>query len=178
MDLLVRTFNWTWFDKFKLPLVSNLKKGPFPDSFSFFRLFYFNVQLVDEVCRYWDLNRWSLGSEATTLPTEPPPLPSRLQSLVRCKLLLTEWQKMTKIVLHPFWLKCSRGHSSNLLPQIGPFSGPGRAGKKRWLGKIPDLGPKGQLVDSFSDILGSVSPIFFSPARSGFKTARSTFEFF
>ena len=43
--------------------------------FLYFRLFNFNVQLVDKVCRCWDSNRGSLVSEATALPTEPPPLP-------------------------------------------------------------------------------------------------------
>ena len=78
----------------------------------------------------------------------------------------------------PFLIEMlKRPFIESLAPNL-TFSGPGRAGKKRWLGKIPDFCPKGQLVDSFSDILGSVSPIFFSPARSGFKTPRSTFEFF
>ena len=42
--------------------------------FSFyFRLF--DLQLVDKVCQCWDSNRGYLVSEATALPTEPPPLP-------------------------------------------------------------------------------------------------------
>ena len=44
----------------------------------YFRLFNLYVQLVDKVCRCWDSNRGSLVSEATALPTEPPPLPIHL----------------------------------------------------------------------------------------------------
>ena len=44
----------------------------------YFRLFNFNVQFVDKVCRCWDLNCGSLVSEAIALPTEPPPLPNAI----------------------------------------------------------------------------------------------------
>ena len=47
--------------------------------FLYFRLF--DLQLVDKVCRCWDSNRGSLVSEATALPTEPPPLPGQIRLL-------------------------------------------------------------------------------------------------
>ena len=43
--------------------------------FLYFCLFYFNVQLVDAVCKCWDSNCGFLVWEVTALPTEPPPLP-------------------------------------------------------------------------------------------------------
>ena len=42
---------------------------------SLFFLLFLNVQMVDKICRCWDLNHRSLVSEATALPTEPQPLP-------------------------------------------------------------------------------------------------------
>ena len=37
-------------------------------------LFFFSFWWI-KFCQFWDLNRGSLVSEATALPTEPPPLP-------------------------------------------------------------------------------------------------------
>ena len=54
------------------------KMGRSQPLFLYFHLFHLNVQLVDKISRSWDLNCGSLVSEATGLPTEPPPLPSQL----------------------------------------------------------------------------------------------------
>ena len=51
------------------------KMGHSRPLFLYFCLFNFNVQLVHKVCRFWDSNHGSLVSEASALPTEPPPLP-------------------------------------------------------------------------------------------------------
>ena len=55
-----------------------LQDGPISASFPFFRLFLnYNWQNNDHVqCNCWDLNRRPLMSEATALPSEPPPLPT------------------------------------------------------------------------------------------------------
>ena len=64
------------------------KMGHSRPLFLYFRLFNFNVQFVDKVCRCWDSNHGSLVSEATALPTEPPPLPFILGHL---NILLHLW---------------------------------------------------------------------------------------
>ena len=43
--------------------------------FLYLCLFYFNVRLADKICRLWVSNCRSLLSEATAIPTEPPPMP-------------------------------------------------------------------------------------------------------
>ena len=50
--------------------------------FLYFCLFYLIYNWYIKLCRCWDSNRGSLLLEATTLPTEPPPLPSNTNSLV------------------------------------------------------------------------------------------------
>ena len=60
--------------------------GPSRPLFLYFRLFYLIVQLVDKLCGCWDLNRGYLMSEATVLSTEPPPLPSVLETVKPAKV--------------------------------------------------------------------------------------------
>ena len=43
--------------------------------FSLFNLNFTILQLVDKICLCWDSNHGSLVLDATTLPTEPQPLP-------------------------------------------------------------------------------------------------------
>ena len=62
------------------------KNGPFPASFSFylFLSFQYSLQLTmfNIIFKWLDLNCGTLVSEATTLPTEPQPLPKSL-----CKIM-------------------------------------------------------------------------------------------
>ena len=51
------------------------KMGHSRPLFLYFCIFYLNDQFEDKVCQCWDSNRGSLVSEASPLPTEPPPLP-------------------------------------------------------------------------------------------------------
>ena len=45
----------------------------------FFNIFVFSIQLIVNIlytfCQWLDSNRWPLGTDGTTLPTEPQPLP-------------------------------------------------------------------------------------------------------
>ena len=60
------------------------KNGPFPASFSLFLSFQYSLQLTmfNIIFKWLDLNCGTLVSEATTLPTEPQPLPKSL-----CKIM-------------------------------------------------------------------------------------------
>ena len=52
----------------------------------FFFIFVFSFLMYNWWIKFWwcwDLNRWSLVSETTTLPTEPPPLPYQ-NAWLRC----------------------------------------------------------------------------------------------
>ena len=49
--------------------------GPFPASFSLFSSFLINYNWQIKLSRCWDSNCGYLVPEATTLPTQPPPLP-------------------------------------------------------------------------------------------------------
>ena len=53
------------------PILMNVFPGQFV---LYFRLFN-TVLIANKICRWLDLNSWSLVSEVTALPTKPQPLP-------------------------------------------------------------------------------------------------------
>ena len=81
LGVLVVTLNCSSHQKnysFITRWIHLLKNGPFPATF--FLIFVFSTQLTEnkcsiKVCRWLDLNRGSLVSEATALPAKPQPLP-------------------------------------------------------------------------------------------------------
>ena len=80
--LKLKTFDWlkkliTGVPLFDGQLMNSFisKMGHSRPLFLYFCIFYLNDQFEDKVCQCWDSNRGSLVSEATPLPTEPPPLP-------------------------------------------------------------------------------------------------------
>ena len=70
------------------------KSGPFPASFLF--IFVFSIQLIInkcsiKFCRWLESNRGPLVLKATTLPTEPQPLPILVKSRFTPKRFFITW---------------------------------------------------------------------------------------
>ena len=102
-----------------------LKMGTFPALFSFILVFT-KLLLVENssLACWWDSNCWSLVSEVTTLPTEPPTCIHTRLSLL--KIILVGWSiqidsrhssTIAKVVR--FWIR-------NLLLESCRFSGKGK----------------------------------------------------
>ena len=63
-------------------LLTLFKMGNSRPLFLYFRLFYLIYNWQIKLCWCWDLNRGTLVFVASTLPTEPPPLPQGLSTIL------------------------------------------------------------------------------------------------
>ena len=98
-----------------------LKNGPFTASFSLFPSFQYSLQWIFNInfCRWLDSSHGPLESEATALPTEPPPLSQKRFLSLPVLFASSQFRAVLEAVAgpsSPSWTSWSRDPCSSSIP--------------------------------------------------------------